>query len=128
MPHFVFRWKFTSQAIGHIIKNPADRSRLIRVMIEDFQGKLISYYWTFEEYDGFFIVEFPDFITAMAYAKAAEATEGFSKYEVKLALTAEEARTVQQTAHDTKTAYFLYRASLHPQDTAHGSGEPHRLI
>ena len=71
-------------------------------LVEGFGGTLLSYYFSFGEYDGVGIAEFPDNKAAAACSMAAAATGGFARFETTTLLTAKEAEAAMQHAHDAK--------------------------
>lgn len=105
MSHFMLRWQFTDTSAKALVGRPHDRTGAAKALIEGFDGKLHSYYFSFGEYDGVGIAEFPDAIAAAACSMAAAATGGFARFETTTLMTAKEAEAAMQRAHDTKTGY-----------------------
>jgi Uncharacterized conserved protein len=105
MSHFMIRWQFNVVAAKAMVGKPQDRTGPAKTLIEDFGGKLHSYYFAFGEYDGLAIVEFPDNTAAAACSMTAASTGAFSRFETMTLLTAKEAESAMHRAHDTKTAY-----------------------
>ncbi len=60
MSHFMVRWQFTSASAKALVEKPHDRTGAAKALVEGFGGKLHSYYFSFGEYDGLAICEFPD--------------------------------------------------------------------
>lgn len=105
MSHFMVRWQFTGVSAKALVERPHDRTTEARALMEGFGGKLISYYFSFGEYDGVAIGEFPDNTAAAACSMAATATGAFTRFETTMLLTAKEAEAAMKHAHDTKTGY-----------------------
>ena len=105
MPHFMVRWQFTSASTKALVEKPHDRTATARALIEGFGGKLHSYYFSFGDYDGLGIGEFPDNTAAAACSMAAIATGAFTRFETTMLLTASEAEAAMKKAHNTKTEY-----------------------
>ncbi len=105
MPHYMLRWQFTSNSAKSMIGTPHDRTGPATTLIEGFGGKLNAYYFSFGEYDGIGIVEFPDNVSAGACSMTAASTGGFSKFETIPLLTAKEAEAAMKKAHDTRSNY-----------------------
>lgn len=105
MSHFMARWKFTDVSARALVEKPNDRTGAAKALIEGFGGKLHSYYFTFGEYDGIAISEFPDTTSAAACSMAAAATGAFVSFETTTLMTAKEAEAAMKQAHDTKTGY-----------------------
>jgi uncharacterized protein with GYD domain len=105
MAHFMVRWQFNVAAAKAMVGKPQDRTGPAKTLIEDFGGKLHSYYFAFGEYDGLAITEFPDNTAAAACSMTAASTGAFTRFETMTLLTAKEAEAAMHRAHDTKTAY-----------------------
>ena len=105
MTHYLLRWQFTDSSAKAMVSKPVDRTGPATTLIESFGGKLKAYYFSFGEYDGVGICEFPDNTSAAACSMAAASTGGFSRFETTTLLTAKEAEAAMKKAHDTKTAY-----------------------
>ena len=105
MAHYMLRWQFTSSSAKSMVGKPHDRTGPASALIEAFGGKLREYYFSFGEYDGVGIVEFPDNVSAGACSMTAASSGGFSKFETMPLLTAKEAEAAMKKAHDTKSGY-----------------------
>jgi len=103
MSHYMARWQFTDVSMKALVEKPHDRTAAARALIEGFGGKLLSYYFSFGEYDGVAISEFPDNTAATACSMAA--TGAFTRFETTMLLTPTEAEAAMKRAHDTKTGY-----------------------
>ena len=105
MSHFMVRWQFTGVSAKALVEKPHDRTGAARALIEGFGGKLHCYFFSFGEYDGVAISEFPDNTVAAACSMAATATGAFTRFELTMLLTASEAEAAMKKAHNTKTEY-----------------------
>ena len=105
MSHFMIRWQFTQASAKALTGKPHDRTAAATTLIENFKGKLHSYYLSFGEYDGLAICELPDNTAAAACSMAAAATGGFTRFGMTMLLTAKEAEAAMRQAHDTKSDY-----------------------
>jgi uncharacterized protein with GYD domain len=105
MSHYMTRWQYTAVSAKALVEEPHDRTGAVRALMESFGGTLHSFYFTFGEYDGVAICEFPDNTAAAACSLAATATGAFTRFEATTLLTATEAEEAMQRAHDTKTGY-----------------------
>ena len=105
MSHYMTRWQFTAASARALVEKPNDRTGAAKALIEGFGGKLHSYYFSFGEYDGLAICEFPDPTVAAACSLAAMATGAFTHFESTTLLTAAEAEAAMKHAHNTKTGY-----------------------
>lgn len=68
MPSFLVQASYTSEALAALVKNPQNRSEVVRKSIENLGGKLVGAWMAFGEHDVVFIVDMPDTISAAAMA------------------------------------------------------------
>jgi len=73
MPHYLVQAAYTPEAWATLVKNPQDRIKAITPAVERLGGKVQEGYLAFGEYDIVVICEFPDNVTAAAFAAAASA-------------------------------------------------------
>lgn len=105
MPHVMFRWQFKDSTGKALVDKPEDRTSQARSLVESFGGKLSCYYFSFGDYDGLAICEFPDATSAAALSMRAAATGIFSRYETTMLLTGAEAEAAMRMAQSAKTSY-----------------------
>ena len=60
MPYYLFQWKYKDPSIQAMIEAPQDRSAELRKAVEAFHGRMHQFFFSFGEYDGLSIVEFPN--------------------------------------------------------------------
>jgi len=60
MPLYMTQFSYTPEAWAALARNPEDRSAAVSRLIENMGGRLISFYYSFGEYDGVAIHEAPD--------------------------------------------------------------------
>jgi uncharacterized protein with GYD domain len=82
---------YKSETVGNLIKNPEDRSAAVGKLIEQLGGKMISFYYSFGDYDGLLIAEFPDNTTIAATSIVAFAGGGTSKLKTTILFSVKEA-------------------------------------
>jgi uncharacterized protein with GYD domain len=70
MPLYLGRFRYTQDAIKAMVGHPQDRSAAAREVVESLGGKLHGFWFSFGEYDGAFVAEAPDNVTAAAIAMA----------------------------------------------------------
>lgn len=73
MASYLVQVSYTSEAIAALIKNPQDRTQVIRKSVEEFGGKFIGSWMSFGEYDVVVIADMPDNVSAAALALAVAA-------------------------------------------------------
>ena len=71
MAYFMTQFSYTSDAWAQMVKNPQDRSEVVRPLIEKMGGKLLGFYYSFGEYDGLIITEAPNEKAVVASLMAA---------------------------------------------------------
>ncbi|HYZ64680.1 MAG TPA: GYD domain-containing protein [Acetobacteraceae bacterium] len=105
MAHFMFRWRLRDEAVSGLVRNPQDRTAPARQMIASFGGRMLSFFYTFGEFDGFAICEMPDEHAAVALAMASRATQRFEDFQMLTLFTPEEAERMMQRAHTADPSY-----------------------
>jgi len=105
MAWFLVRFQFNSASTKAMIENPHDRNGPAKTLVESFGGKLHHYFFSFGDYDGVGIAEFPDNKSAAAFSMKAGSTGAFSKFETTVLMPTLEAEAAMKQAHDSKSAY-----------------------
>ena len=73
MATFMFQGCYTPAAIAAMVKNPEDRTVPVRELLENFDGKLESFWLAFGDHDFVGIAQLPNSQAAAAFAMAATA-------------------------------------------------------
>jgi uncharacterized protein with GYD domain len=90
MPVFLIQFSYTEQGVKGLLKEGGSKRReATDQLIKSLGGKLVAYYYTFGEYDGFAIVEGADNVDAAA-AGLIVAASGAVKTKTTVLLTPEE--------------------------------------
>lgn len=105
MSHYLIRWQFKDATAKALVDKPQDRTGPAKALIEGFGGKLLSYYFSFGEYDGVAICEFPDAISVAACSMKAASTGAFARFETTVLMTAAEAEAAMKKAKGAKVKY-----------------------
>jgi uncharacterized protein with GYD domain len=90
MASYLVQASYTPEAIAALIKNPQNRSEIVRKAVEALGGKLVGSWFSFGDYDMVFIAETPDLVSAAALALAAAAGGSIRNIKTTPLLTAEE--------------------------------------
>ena len=85
------QFAYKSETVGNLIKNPEDRSVAVKNLVEKLGGKLLAFYYTYGEYDGFLIVDMPDNVSTLATVMTAFSGGGTAKLKTTVIITVEEA-------------------------------------
>ena len=94
----MIQFSYKSEIVGQLIKNPEDRSVAVRNLIEKLGGKLLAFYYSFGDYDGIVIAEFPDNTSGLATTMASFAAGGTTKLKTTVLITVEEAMVAMKKA------------------------------
>ena len=98
MPLYMTQVSYTSEASAALTHNPEDRSEVFGRLAEAMGGRLLSWYYTFGEYDVLVIYEAPDQSTTAAMVLAATAPGHLSKGKTSMLLSAEEGMEAMRNA------------------------------
>jgi uncharacterized protein with GYD domain len=98
MPLYMSQVSYTTEAWVALTQNPEDRSEVFSRLTETMDGKLISLYYTFGEYDVLVIYEAPDESTAAAIVLAAISPGHLSRVKTTVMLSAEEGMEAMRKA------------------------------
>jgi uncharacterized protein with GYD domain len=98
----MIQFSYKSATVGNLVKNPEDRSVAIKNLIEKLGGKLLAFYYTYGDYDGFLIVDMPDNTSTLATVMAAFSAGGTAKLKTTVLITVEEAMAAMKKASGLK--------------------------
>jgi uncharacterized protein with GYD domain len=73
MASFLLQVAYTPQAWAALLKNPQDRTQVLRPVLEKLGGRFESAYFAFGEYDVVAVLELPGEVDAAAFSIAAAA-------------------------------------------------------
>lgn len=71
MNRYLVQASYTKEAVAALVKQPEDRSEVVRPLVEQLGGKLLDFYFCLGDYDVAVIVEFPNETAALAFDMAA---------------------------------------------------------
>jgi uncharacterized protein with GYD domain len=95
------QFSMKAEAWTALTRNPEDRSVPVKAMIEKLGGRFVSMYYTFGEYDGFVISEFPDNSTCAASILASIAAGHLTATKTTVILSVAEAMAGMKKAGST---------------------------
>lgn len=98
MPLYMTHFVYTSDAWSALVKNPQNREEVLRALIEKLGGRLVSFYYSFGEYDGVFISEMPDETTVTAAVLAAITPGHVKAVKTTVLLTTEQTMEAMRKA------------------------------
>lgn len=98
MPLYMTQVGYTSEAVASLTRNPEDRSEAFGRLAETMGGRLVSFYYSFGEYDVLVIYEAPDDSTAAAMVMAAISPGHLSSAKTTVLLSAEDGMEAMRKA------------------------------
>ena len=91
MARYMIQVSYTSGGVVDLVKNPQDRSAVIRPLIEGMGGKMHSFDYSFGDYDVVVIAELPDNVSMAALSMAISAGGAIGGFKTTVLLSMEEA-------------------------------------
>jgi uncharacterized protein with GYD domain len=73
MASYLVQASYTSEALAALVKNPENRTEVVKKVAKKLGGKLSASWLSFGEYDLVMVVEMPDHISMASFAIAAAA-------------------------------------------------------
>jgi uncharacterized protein with GYD domain len=98
MPQYLGRFRYSSESVRAMVRNPHDREAAAREAVESLGGKLLGFWFAFGEFDGVFVAEAPDNATMAAVAMAVGGTGALSSFETTVLLGMDEAEDAMRKA------------------------------
>ena len=98
MPKYLIQTAYTAESWANMTSNPQDRIEAVRPAIEGLGGTLDTGYVAFGEYDLVAIVDFPDNVSAAAFAMSVAAKGGVKAFKTTPLMTMDEALAAMQKA------------------------------
>ena len=96
MPLYMTQFSYTPEAWAALARNPEDRSAAVSALAEALGGRIIAFYYSFGEYDGLIIGEYPDNNTAAVGALAGVSAGHLKAIKTVPLLSVEEATDVMR--------------------------------
>ena len=90
MPSYLVQVSYTPEAVAALVKNPQNRTEVIRKSVENLGGKLVGSWMSFGDHDVVLIADMPDNVSAAALAIAAAAGGSLKSIKTTPLLTVEE--------------------------------------
>ena len=100
MPLYLGRFSYTSDSVKAMLSNPQDRGKAAAEAAESLGAKLLGFWWALGEFDGAFLLEAPDNMTAGALSMLVGGSGALSRLETTPLLTMEEAQAALRKAAD----------------------------
>jgi uncharacterized protein with GYD domain len=97
MPLYMTQFSYTPEAWAALARNPEDRSEAVSRMAESVGGRVLSFHFSFGDYDGVIISEAPDDKTAATIALVAASTGHLKAIKTTTLLSVEDTMEVLRT-------------------------------
>ena len=105
MPYYLFQWKYKDPAIQAMIEAPQDRSAELRKAVEAFHGRMHQFFFSFGEYDGLSIVEFPNNEGCASCAAMLTGAGANTTLQTTVLLTSNEGQAAMLRASSVQSGY-----------------------
>lgn len=105
MAHYMVQFKYSLDNIKGLVQKPENRTNLIRQSAESFGGRVHNLFYSYGEYDGVVIGEFPDNESCTAFLLMIASKKGVAEFKTTVLIDPEEAMRSMQRAGGTKTGY-----------------------
>jgi uncharacterized protein with GYD domain len=101
MPSYLLQASYTTEALAALVKNPQNRTEVIRKSIESLGGKLVGLWLSFGDQDVVLVIDMPDSVSAAAMALAAAAGGSLRNTKTTALLTVDEGMAALKKAAAT---------------------------
>jgi uncharacterized protein with GYD domain len=98
MPLYMTQFSNTPEAWAALTRNPEDRSQAVSRLAEQLGTRLVSFYYSFGDYDGVVITEAPDDVTAAAAVLASVSAGHIKAVKTVPLLTVDQAMEAMRKA------------------------------
>ncbi len=98
----MIQFSYKYETVGNLVKNPEDRSAVVRKLIEQLGGKMLGFYYSFGDYDGLIIADMPDNISSLAATMVSFAAGGTAKLKTTILISVEEGIAAMKKASGLK--------------------------
>lgn len=85
------QFSYTSEAWQSLMKNPEDRTGVLKAVIEKLGGQLLCLYYCYGDYDGLAIAEYPDSVSSVATILSAVSGGHIKAIKTTVLMSAEDA-------------------------------------
>jgi len=90
MSYYLLQAAYTPEAVAALLKNPRDRHKAVRKVVEKLGGNLEGFRFAFGDYDVVLICRMPDNVTAAALSMAVSAGGALKAGKTTPLITAKE--------------------------------------
>lgn len=105
MATYMTQFTYSTASIKGLVNKPQDRRGAAEKIFSSAGGKLIEMYFSFGEFDGMAVVEFPSNVDAASALLAVGASGAFSNMKTTVLITTDEAVRAMQKAQGIVQSY-----------------------
>jgi uncharacterized protein with GYD domain len=105
MPFYLFQWQYKDPAIKAMVDTPQDRPAELRKAVEAFGGSVHQFFFSFGDYDGVSIVEFPSNESCAACSVTLAGAGANTALRTTVLLTATEGQAAMLRASSVRHGY-----------------------
>ncbi len=105
MPTYMIQFAYNPDSVKAMIAKPQDRRQAAEALISAAGGRLLDMYFSFGDYDGVGIAEFPSNVEAASASLAIGGSGGFSKVKSTVLITMEESVEAMKKAGGVAGSY-----------------------
>jgi uncharacterized protein with GYD domain len=98
MASYLVQASYTSEALASLIKNPENRTEVVKKVAKKLGGKLSASWLSFGEYDLVMVVEMPDNVSMASFAIAAAAGGSLKSVKTTPLMSTDDAMTAVKKA------------------------------
>jgi len=105
MPRYLHQFSYATESVKGMVASPQNRRETAAKVMEAGGGKLIDMYYTFGEFDGVAMSEFPSNTDAAAVALALGASGAFSRMETTVLIDMDDAVDAMKKASSVAKSF-----------------------
>ena len=96
----MIQFSYKPEIVAKLISNPEDRSIAVKNLVEKAGGRMLSFYYSYGEFDGVIIIEMPDNTSSLATTLTAFSQGGLTNLKTTILISVEEAIEAMKKASD----------------------------
>lgn len=98
----MIQFSYNSETVKKLLKNPEDRSIVVKNLIEKLGGKMLAFYYCYGDYDGVVIAEMPDSVSGLAATMVSFASGAVTNIKTTVLIKVDDAIAAMKKAAGVK--------------------------
>ena len=90
MPTFMVQASYTNTAWGMLVQRTENRMEALKPMMDRLEGRILSWYYTFGDYDVVVVFEVPNNVTAAAVSMAIAGSGAVKEFKTTVLMSPDE--------------------------------------